>query len=95
MRRLVAPIVIAGTAFMIAPAAHAADYSEAISGCKSAISSQVAGDKVSMSLGNIKKAGKNVRLDFKVKVTENNERTRMKARCVVTRDGQVVDLAIG
>jgi N-acetylneuraminic acid mutarotase len=94
MRKLVAPIVIAGTAFMIAPAAYAADYSEAISGCKSAITSEVGGDKVYISLGNVKKAGKNVRLDFKVKVTTNNQRTRLKARCLVTRDGQVVDLAI-
>lgn len=95
MRRLLTPIVISGTAFMFAPTANAADYSKAISGCKSAITAQVAGDKVSISLGNVNKAGKNVRLEFKVKVTADNERTRMKAQCVVTRDGQVIDLAIG
>lgn len=94
MRSIVTTFVIAGTALMIASPAWAGKYEQAINGCKSAISSEVSGDKVSISLGDVKKSGKNLRLDFKVKVTANNERTRMSARCIANRGGEVISLTI-
>ena len=88
-------IVTACTALMIVPVAQAADYGSAISGCKSAIYERVSGDKVSVSLGDVKKKGsKQVQLDFKVKVTTNSERTRMNARCLATLDGDVLNLTL-
>lgn len=95
MRSLVTTVVMACTAIMFVPAAQAGNYGSAVSGCKSAIYDRVSGDKVSASLGDVKKKGKNhVQLDFKVKVTTNNERTRMKARCLATIGGEVLDLAL-
>lgn len=94
MRSIMTTFVIAGTAFMIASPTWAGNYDQAINGCKSAISNEVSGDKVSINLGDVRKSGKNVRLDFKVKVTSNDERTRMNARCIATRSGEVIDLTL-
>ena len=95
MRSIMITFVMAFTALMFVPAAQASNYSAAISGCKAAISDQVSGDKVTISLGDVRKIGSDkVRLDFRVKVMTGNERTRMNARCLATRDGQVLDLTL-
>lgn len=89
-------IVMAGTAILFAPIAHAGNYSAAISGCKAAISDRVDGDRVVATLGDVRsKGGQKVQLDFKVKVTTGGERMRMKARCLATRDGKVLNLTLG
>ena len=95
MRTLATTIVMACTAIVFVPGAQAGNYSSAVSGCKSAIYDRVSGDRVSASLGDVKKKGKSqVQLDFNVKVTTNNERTRMKARCLATIGGEVLDLTL-
>ena len=95
MKRIVTIFVIAGTAIMFAPTAFAGEYSDAINQCKIAISNKVGGDKVLSSLGDVdKKGSKNVELDFAVKVMTDNERTRMKATCLATKKGEVLELAI-
>lgn len=95
MRSLVTTIVMACTAFMFVPGAQADNYSSAVTGCKSAIYDRVSGDKVFASLRDAKKKGNSkVQLDFNVKVTANSERTQMKARCLATLGGEVLDLAL-
>lgn len=95
MRSIMITFVMAFTALMFVPAAQASNYSAAISGCKAAILDQVSGDRVTATLGDVRKVGNDkVRLDFRVKVTTGNERTRMNARCLATRDGQVLDLTL-
>ena len=95
MKSIVTSFVIGCTAIMFVPSALAGNYDSAVSGCKSAIYERVSGDKVFASLGDVKKKGsKKVQLDFKVKVTDNNERTRMKARCLATLGGEVLDLTL-
>jgi hypothetical protein len=95
MRSIVAPFVIVGTALMFAPAANAGEYSSAIDVCKQTISERVAGDKVKAALGDVKaKRGGNVQLDFKIRVTKGEERTRMNARCLATKGGEVLDLTL-
>lgn len=95
MRKLGSIIVIAGTAMAIAPAAQAGQYETNIDSCKAAIAAKVGGDKVFSALGNVKrKHGAQVQLDFKVKVTTGGETQRVKARCLTTRGGEVVQLTI-
>ena len=95
MKSIVATFVMGCTAMMFAPSAQAGNYDSAVSECKSAIYDRVSGDKVSASLGDVKKKGSDkVRLDFKVKVTTNNERTRMNARCLATLGGEVLNLTL-
>lgn len=95
MKSIVAPFVIVGTALMFAPAANAGKYSSAIDVCKETITERVTADKVSAALGNVKaKSGGNVQLDFKVRVTQGEEKSRMKARCLATRDGELLDLTL-
>lgn len=95
MKSIVITFVMAFTALMFVPTAQASDYGDAISGCKAAIQDQVSGDRVTASLGNVKRKGNDkVQLDFSVKVTTGDDRTRLKARCLATRDGQVLDLTL-
>lgn len=95
MKSIVTTFVMGCTALMFVPSAHADNYGSAVSGCKSAIYDRVSGDKVFASLGDVKKKGGNkVQLDFKVKVTVNNERTRMNARCLATLGGEVLNLTL-
>ena len=95
MKSIVTAFVTGCTAIMFIPSAQAANYDSAVSGCKSAIYDRVSGDKVFASLGDVKKKGSNkVQLDFRVKVTANNERTRMNARCLATLGGEVLELTL-
>ena len=95
MKTIVATFVIAGTAIVFAPTAFAGEYSNAINQCKTAISAKVSGDKVLSSLGDVdKKGSKNVELDFSVKVVTDNVRTRIKATCLATKKGEVLELTI-
>ena len=95
MKKLVTTIVIAGTALAIAPAAQAGQYAANIDSCKAAIAEKTGGEKITALLGNVKrKSGAQVQLDFKVKVVTGTESKRMKARCLTTRAGEVVELTL-
>jgi hypothetical protein len=95
MKKLATIFVITGTAFLFAPAAFAGQYSDAINSCKAAISDRVSGDRVNAALGNVKqKNGSKVQLDFRIRVSNNGETVSKRARCLTTRDGEVLSLTI-
>lgn len=95
MKKIGVLCVTAATLMFVAPSAMAGKYSDHIDSCKAAIADKVGGDRVSTSLGDIRRLpGSKVQFEFKVNVTRAGQSTRQEATCITTRSGDVVEVSI-
>lgn len=73
--------------------AMASNRSGPVNACKASITEKVDGEDIKMSLGAVKRVGRDSRYSFRVKYTNGEgERVAANAECQATRKGEVVNL---